>query len=355
MNSSENLDILANEIFDTTPLPRRVSFEECLEMACNIQEIRELKKAKDVAIFAHSYVNSEILRFVSDVTGDSLHLANEAKNRPEKNFVFAAVKFMAETAKIINPLKSVYLSATDGGCTLASSITVEEIQTLRARYPQSTFVCYVNTTAEVKALCDVSVTSTNALRVILNIPNNEIFFLPDRFMGENLSVALKASGSTKTFRYSEGACVVHEQFSPQDIAYWRDKEPGVLVLAHPECPPSVIAKSDFVGSTSQIANVINTSDRKVFLALTECGLASHLQSLGLGEKRIVGSCSICPYMKSNSLKGLVATLTNLDASNEVVIPTAIREAALGSLQKMWELDRESTATAQVAGKGGSWV
>jgi quinolinate synthase len=310
-------------------------------MAGLILDIRALKKQKDVAIFAHSYVGAEILHYVADVRGDSLHLAEQAKTKPEKTFLFAAVKFMAETAKILNPHKSVHLCADDGNCSLADSITPQEITKLRQIFPRSTFVCYVNTGAEVKSLCDVCVTSTNALDVLLNIPNDEIYFLPDKFMGQNLSTAIAKHAPRKKLNFYHGTCIVHEKFSEEELDYWESKEPGLVVLAHPECKPEVVTRADFVGSTSQISRVIRESDQKVFLALTECGLATHLEHEGLGDKRIVGSCTVCPYMKSNTLKGMLRVLEHLNSESEISVPESVRMGALRSLNAMWELSAKA--------------
>lgn len=340
-NNELDLKDLAEDIYDSVHVTKRYDFNQCLEMAAEIHKIRELKREKNVAIFAHSYVNSEILRFVADVTGDSLRLADEAKSRPEQNFMFAAVRFMAETAKLLNPQKHVYLCAEDGGCSLAASITAEDVSALRKQNPNATFVCYVNTTAAVKALCDVCVTSTNALDVLVNIPNNEIYFLPDKFMGENLRIALHKLAPQKTLNYYHGTCMVHEKFTVEEIDYWRAREKDLFVLAHPECKADVATHADFVGSTSQILKAIRETPREAFLALTECGLATFLEGEDLGKKRIVGSCSICPYMKSNTLKGITKSLENLGTTEEIFISDKIRDAALESLNKMWALSKTS--------------
>ncbi len=334
----EQLEYIARELY-ASPYRAgcRYDYDQCLEMAGLIIEIRALKKQKEIAIFAHSYVGTEILHYIADVRGDSLHLAEQAKQRAEKTFLFAAVRFMAETAKILNPHKSVYLCADDGNCSLAASITPQEILKLRHIFPRSTFVCYVNTSAEVKSLCDVCVTSTNALKVLLNIPNDEIYFLPDKYMGQNLADAIEKLAPRKKLNFYHGTCVVHEKFSEQDLDYWESKEPGLMVLAHPECKPEVVTRADFVGSTSQISKAIRDSEQKVFLALTECGLATHLEREGLGDKRIVGSCTICPYMKSNTLRGILRVLKNLNCESEISISKAAQAGALRSLNAMWEL------------------
>ncbi len=334
----EELERIARELYlSPSRTGCRYDYQQCLEMAGSIIEIRALKKEKDVAIFAHSYVSYEILHYVSDVRGDSLHLAEQAKQKTEKTFLFAAVQFMAETAKILNPDKAVYLCAEDGGCSLAASISTEELCQLRKLYPRATFVCYVNTSAEVKALCDTCVTSTNAVSVLLNIPNDEIYFLPDKFMGQNLANSIGALNPKKKINFYHGTCIVHENFSTQELDYWKGRERGLIVLAHPECRPEVVAKADFVGSTSQISKAIRESDREVFLALTECGLATHLEREGLGCKRIVGTCAICPYMKSNTLKSILKVLNDLDSNAEIKISDSVQKGALRALDNMWRL------------------
>jgi len=327
---------LGQEIFEQqAEVSGRYSFAQCVEMARAIREIRILKNQKDVAIFAHSYVNADLLHFVADVVGDSLYLAEQARLRPEKKYLFAAVQFMAETAKLLNREKSVYVAADKPSCSLADSIDGSTVAKLRERYPSATFVCYVNTSAEVKSLCDVCVTSTNAVRVISSIENDEIYFLPDRYMGANLARILAETQPRKTIRFYEGTCEVHERFTVEELEYWRARHPGVYVLAHPECSPEVTARADFVGSTSQISQEIRRSSQQSFLALTECGLASHLQRQGIGTKQLLGSCMLCPYMKSNSFGGILKLLRELESRTPVEIPESIHSRALSSLERMW--------------------
>lgn len=284
------------------------SLEACERLVPLINEINALKKERNAVILAHSYVAPEIVFGVADFDGDSYKLSQDATRVQADLIVFVAVEFMGETAKILNPSKTVLIPGTNPGCSLADSITGDQVCALRAQYPDYTFVCYINTTADVKAECDVCVTSANVVDIVAGLPNDKICFLPDKLMGQNLKAELERRGIHKEFVFHDGVCYVHEQYDPEMIEFFRMQNPGLRVVSHPECHPGVALLSDFVGSTGQMIEYIRKApDSDPVLLLTECGLNARLQS-ELPQRHFIGSCSMCRYMKSNSLEGILAAL-----------------------------------------------
>ena len=211
--------------------------EHCEGFLPTIQRIEELKKEKNAIILAHNYVAPEILYGVADHTGDSYGLAKIARQSTAEVIVFPAVRFMAETAKVLSPHKTVLDPNPNGGCSLADGINAGDVRRLRQEYPDHTFVCYINTTAEVKALCDVCVTSSNVYKIIQAIDNDNIYFLPDKLMGQNVIDHLESKGVKKNIAVYDGTCYVHEEYAPDAIDFVRQNNPGVDVLVHPECHP----------------------------------------------------------------------------------------------------------------------
>ena len=283
------------------------SMKKCEEFVPVINEIRQLKDEKNAVILAHSYVSPEIVYGVGDYVGDSYALSKNALETDAQTIVFSAVRFMGETAKILNPEKTVLLPGQLDGCTLADSINGTVTRKLREQYPEYTFVCYINTTAEVKAQCDVCVTSANVYKVVENIPNDKLFFLPDRMMGQNLIAEMKRRGVKKDIQYYNGTCTVHIEYDVDSVFRVKTEYPDVKVVSHPECKPDVIAQSDFVGSTAQMLDYMMKTDGEEFLMLTECGLSARLQK-EFPEKKLVGTCTLCPYMKSNTLEDILRVL-----------------------------------------------
>ena len=275
----------------------------CASICDIVEDIRSLKKEKNALILAHSYITPDIIASVADFTGDSFELSRLAKETEADVIVFVAVRFMAETAKILNPTKTVLIPGTNPACSLADSITAQDVCDLKKQYPDYSFVCYINTTAAVKAHCDVCVTSSNVYSIVKNIPNDKIYFLPDRLMAENILTYLEKNKINKTLRFSSGTCYVHEKYDPALIDEVRINQPEADILAHPECNAGVVNEADFCGSTSQMINYVKESDAKFFYLLTECGLASKLQ-MELPNKKFIGSCSMCKYMKSNTLESI---------------------------------------------------
>lgn len=308
--------------------------EKCEELAPKINRVNALKKEKNAVILSHSYVSPEIIRGVSDFVGDSYELSKWAKQTSADTIVFTAVKFMAETAKLLNPNKQVLIPSKINGCSLADSITGEQVKTLRQQYPDFTFVCYINTTADVKAECDVCVTSSNVYHIIETIENNKIYFLPDALMGKNVINYLANKGIQKDIQLWNGTCYVHEEYDPEMIQYIRSQHDGVKVLTHPECSEKVLHASDFVGSTSQMVNYVKDTDAPSFFMLTECGLTARLQAED-PNKRFVGSCTMCKYMKSNTLDDIERVLTQPDSDDIVVLDETVRKRAVSCIDAMF--------------------
>ena len=292
--------------------------ERCAQWLPWVDKIQKLKAQKNAIVLAHTYVNPEIIYGVADFVGDSYYLSDVARKSKAEVIVFVAVKFMAETAKILNPDKRVFQTSTNGGCSLADSISGAEVAELRRQYPEHTFICYINTTAAVKAQCDICVTSSNVYAIVENLANDKIYFLPDRLMAQNLQDYLQSKGLQKEVLYSSGACYVHETYDAEMIDYLRIKYPGVSVAVHPECAPSVASKADYVGSTSGIFDYVKNSPAKSHVLVTECGLSSRMR-VEFPDKKIVGSCTFCRYMQSNSLESIAHTLEHLDPAMEIVL------------------------------------
>ncbi len=308
--------------------------EKCEELAPLINEINILKKEKNAVILVHSYVSPEIIYGVSDFVGDSYGLSKDAMNTDADTIIFVAVKFMGDTAKILSPSKEVLIPSELNGCSLADSINGEDVRTLRAQFPDHTFICYINTTAEVKAECDLCVTSSNVYDIVERYPNDKIYFLPDRLMGLNVIEEMKSRGVEKDIQLWDGTCYVHEEYDPDMITHLRNEHSDIRVLAHPECSPGVLADSDFVGSTSQLLNYMKSADAEAFLMLTECGLTGRLQ-VEMPDKKFVGSCTMCKYMKSNTLQDIKRVLTNPTDRDRIVIDEDILERAKNCITEMF--------------------
>jgi quinolinate synthase len=314
------------------------SLKKCEELVPVINDILRLKVEKNAVILAHSYVSPEVVYGVADFVGDSYKLSRDAMNTSAAVIVFAAVRFMGETAKILNPGKQVIVPAQDPGCTLADSLTGADVRRLRGQYPDRTFMCYVNTSVDVKAECDVCVTSSNVYQITERIENNRIYFLPDKFMGLNLVNEMKRRHSPKDILFWSGSCYVHEHYTAEQVFRVRSEYPEAVIVSHPECNVDVVANSDFVGSTEQMLDYMRQSRARQFLMLTECGLSSRLQA-EFPDKSLVGSCSLCKYMKSNSLESIRQALQAPLSGQVVDIPEPVRLKALKSLEAMFKLTR----------------
>ena len=318
------------------------TFEHCQRMYPAISRIEKLKREKNAIILAHNYVAPEILYGVADHTGDSYGLAKIARDSDAEVIVFPAVRFMAETAKILNPDKTVIDPNPDGGCSLADGITAADVRRLRKEFADHTFVCYINTTAEVKALCDVCVTSSNVYHIVETIDNDNIYFLPDKLMAMNVIDYLQNRGVKKNISWYDGTCYVHEEYAADAIDFVRSGNPGVDVLVHPECQPAVVQKADFVGSTTNMLNHVRESSDETFFLLTECGLTGILQS-EFPDKRFVGSCTMCKYMKTNSLQDVLQALENPRPDQIIQLSPEVQQNALRCVERMFEYAEKTSS------------
>jgi quinolinate synthase len=335
MISAENLHHKLKNIKSVCP-GCDYSISKCEEFVPLINRINELKKEKNAVLLVHSYVNPEIIYGVADFVGDSYGLSKDAKKSNADIIVFVAVKFMGETAKILNPEKEVLIPNELNGCSLADSITGKDVLSLKKQYPDHAFVCYINTTADVKAECDVCVTSSNVYNIIEKYPSDKIFFVPDKLMGLNIIEEMDKRGVKKNIRLWNGTCYVHEEFKPETVYSIKFQYKDLKVLAHPECSPEILHMSDFVGSTSQLLNYMKSaSNADNFLILTECGIASRIQ-IEMPEKKIVGLCNMCKYMKSNTLEDILRVLKNPQEKDKIKIDETIRKKALKCVEAMFK-------------------
>jgi quinolinate synthase len=318
------------------PRGKKWNLDTCREIAPLTLEINRLKAEQGAVILAHSYVEPEIIYGVADFRGDSYFLSMKAKESQAKVIVFAGVVFMAETAKILSPDATVVVPDRGSGCTLADSITGEQVRKLKELYPDATVVCYINSTAEVKAESDVCVTSGNVYHIVSNLPSKRVLFVPDRLMGQNLRDELKRRGVDKEIITSDGTCVVHDEFTPADIALARRQFPGLKVVAHPECTPEVARVADFVGSTGAMMKYVQSTPAPYFLMLTECGLVGRLQ-VEAPEKSFIGGCRLCPYMKLNSLEKVLEALRAPRPEQIVTLDETVRRRAARCIERMFEL------------------
>jgi len=321
---------------DCDPRGKRWNLDTCREIAPLTLEINRLKREKNAVILAHSYVEPEIIYGVADFRGDSYFLSVKAKEARASTIVFAGVVFMAETAKILSPAAAVLVPDRESGCSLADSLTGDDLRKLKRLYPDATVVCYINSTADVKAESDVCVTSGNVYHIVANLPARRVLFVPDRLMGQNLRAELKRRGVDKEIITSDGTCMVHDQFGPADIAAARAQFPGLKVVAHPECAAEVAAAADVAGGTGAMMKYVKSTGAPYFLMLTECGLVGRLQ-VESPEKAFIGGCRLCPYMKLNSLEKIRDALTAPRPEQLVTLDEDIRRRAARCIERMFEL------------------
>jgi len=295
-----------------------------------IAEINRLKREKDAVILAHNYMTPEIFHCVGDFVGDSLALAREAARTNAKVIVQAGVHFMAETSKILSPEKTVLIPSMEAGCSLASSITGADVRLLKQNYPGLPVVTYVNTSADVKAESDICCTSGNAVKVVEAIARDfgtgTVIMIPDKYLARN--VAAKTGVKVITW---EGACEVHERFTAQEIRDYRSAHPGITVLAHPECPPEVVAEADFAGSTAAMINYVGDRKPSRVVMITECSMSDNV-AVEHPEVEFVRPCNLCPHMKRITLDGILHSLQTM--SHEVIVPADIAARAKAPIDRM---------------------
>lgn len=294
-----------------------------------IRAIEQLKREREAVVLAHNYMTPEIFHGISDVSGDSLQLAIEATRAPQPVIVQCGVHFMAETSKILNPEKTVLIPDSRAGCSLAASITAADVERLRAQYPGAKVVSYVNTTAEVKAASDICCTSSNALEVVEAMPGDTVIMTPDGFLARNI-----AAQSTKRIVWWEGTCIVHERFTAEELRAYRESDPGVVIIAHPECPPEVIAEADFSGSTAGMIGWVRRNRPAKVVMVTECSMSDNVAA-ELPETEFVRPCNICPHMKRITLENVLWSLHSM--TEEVTVAEEHIEPARRAVEAMIEL------------------
>lgn len=318
------------------PKGRKWNLATCREIAPLTLEINQLKKEKNAVILTHSYVEPEIVYGVGDFKGDSYFLSQKAKEAQADVIFFAGVVFMAETAKILSPAATVIVPDRGSGCSLADSITGADVKRMKALYPDAAVVCYINSTAEVKAECDVCVTSGNVYDIVAALPQERIVFVPDRLMADNIRNELRQRGVNKEIISSDGTCMVHEEFDVAQIKQARAQFPGLKVVSHPECTEEVARASDFVGSTGEMMKYVKSTSAPYFLMLTECGLVGRLE-VEDPEKNFIGGCRLCPYMKLNSLEKIRDALRAPRPEQIVTLDEDLRQRAARCIDRMFEL------------------
>ena len=298
-----------------------------------IFQINRLKAEKDAVILAHNYQTPQIYHGVADIVGDSLQLAIEATKVRQQVIVQCGVHFMAETSKLLNPDKTVLIPDSRAGCSLAESITVEDVMAMRQMHPGVPVVTYVNTSAAVKAVTDVCCTSSNALDIVNRVDGDTVIMIPDQYLAKN--TAKKTSKKIITWA---GACEVHETFTAEDISELRHAYPTAKIIAHPECPPEVIDAVDFAGSTAAMIDWVKTNRPARVVMVTECSMSDNVASETTGVDFLRG-CNICPHMKRINLENVLWSLHTM--SEEVTVPAEIIPAARQAVERMIEMSRKS--------------
>tara|TARA_B100000029_G_scaffold508604_1_gene595906 strand:+ start:104 stop:1093 length:990 start_codon:yes stop_codon:yes gene_type:complete len=296
-----------------------------------IYEINKIKKEKNAVILAHNYQTPEIYHGISDFSADSLALAVEAAKTKADIIVMCGVHFMAETAKLMSPEKKVLLPDMDAGCSLSSSINGEDVRNLKKMYPGVPVVSYVNTSADVKAETDVCCTSANALKIVKSLGVKKVIFLPDDFLAKYV-----ASQTDIEIISWKGTCEVHEKFTDEEINEIRINNPGIKIIAHPECPPDVIKASDFAGSTSGMIKYVKDNQPKKVMMVTECSMSDNVR-IDNPNVEFIRPCNLCPHMKKITLPKILSCLKN--ETNEIIMEQNIIEKARKSVERMAEIGR----------------
>ncbi len=294
--------------------------------APEIDAINRLKRERNAIVLAHNYQSPEIFHGVADIVGNSLALAREAAKSDADVIVLAGVHFMAETAKLVNPEKTVLMPDMEAGCSLASSITGQDVRDLKAKYPGVPVVTYVNTSAEVKAESDICCTSGNVIKVIESLGVPRVLCIPDEYLANYVST--KTDVEILTWK---GRCEVHEEFTAEDINIFRETMDDVVVVAHPECPPEVIAAADFAGSTAEMTDYVRTHRPARVMLLTECSMSSNIAA-EVPEVEFMPSCGLCPHMKRITLPKIRRALETM--SPEIFVDQDVAARARAAVERM---------------------
>ena len=296
-----------------------------------IHRINKLKKEKNATILAHNYQTPEIYHGIADVAADSLALAIEASKTKSDIIIMCGVHFMAETVKLMNPQKKVLLPDMSAGCSLSSSITGKDVRLLKKKYPGVPVVSYVNTSADVKAETDICCTSANALKIVNSLGVKKVIFLPDDYLAKYV-----ASQTNIEIISWKGTCEVHEQFNDEEINEIRKNNPGIKIIAHPECPPDVIKASDFAGSTAGMIKYVSDNQPKKVMMVTECSMSDNVQ-VDNPNVEFIRPCNLCPHMKKITLPKILDCLEN--ETNEIILDPETINKARKSVERMAEIGR----------------
>ena len=296
-----------------------------------IEKINKLKKEKNAVILAHNYQTPEIYHGVADISADSLALAVEAAKTSASIIVMCGVHFMAETAKLMNPTKKVLLPDMSAGCSLSSSITGDDVRLLKQKYPGVPVVSYINTSADVKAETDICCSSANAIKIVESLNVDRVIFLPDQYLANYVAKNTKV----KIISW-KGTCIVHEKFTAKEVREVRAANPGIKIIAHPECPPDVISVSDFTGSTAGMIDYVSKNKPKKVMLVTECSMSDNVEADNPNVE-FIKPCNLCPYMKKINLEKILNCLEN--ETNEIIIDKKIADFARQSVQRMIEIGR----------------
>ena len=296
-----------------------------------VAAINDLKKQRNAVVLAHNYQTPEIFHCVADISGDSLALARRAAETDAEVIVLAGVHFMAETAKLLNPEKIVLIPDERAGCSLAESITAENVRQLRQKYPGVPVVTYVNTSAEVKAESDICCTSGNAVAVVESLGAEKVIFIPDEYLA-----AYVAQQTDVEIIPWQGHCEVHERFTAEELEQYRENYDHLSIIAHPECPPDVLKAADFVGSTAQMQNYVQSQRPSRVLMVTECSMSDNVAA-DITDVEFIRPCNLCPHMKRITLKNIYQALETLEP--RVEIDPSVAERARRSVERMLALGR----------------
>lgn len=320
MNDHVSVSQLYDRVAKVMPKAEWLGFED------DVAAILELKQKRNAVILAHNYQTPEIFHCVADIVGDSLALARKAAEVDADVIVLAGVHFMAETAKLLNPGKTVLIPDMGAGCSLADSITPEDVALLREAHPGVPIITYVNTSAAVKAASDICCTSGNAKKVVESLGVPRVLMIPDEFLAQNV-----ARETDVEILAWHGHCEVHERFTPDDIRELRESHPGVVVLAHPECPPEVVEAADFAGSTAVMSDYVGKKKPQRVVLLTECSMSDNV-AVDHPDVEFIRPCNLCPHMKRITLANIRDALEN--NRHEVTVDAALMEPARRAVERM---------------------
>ena len=332
-NGTQDEDLMTPTTLTILPVEERldgiVPDVERIVLEPLIAEVEQLKAERNAVVLAHNYMTPDIFHGVADLRGDSLQLARLAATTDADVIVMAGVHFMAETAKIVNEAKTVLIPDLRAGCSLAESITADDIKLLRQRYPGAPVVTYVNTSAEVKAESDICCTSSNAVQVVESLGAERVIFLPDQYLGRWV-----ASQTDVDIILWEGSCEVHERFTGAELRGYREMNPGIQIIAHPECPPDVLEEADFVGSTSGMINWVKSERPRQVVMVTECSMSDNVAA-EVPETDFVRPCNLCPHMKRITLENIRDSLR--DMKHEVTVDPGVASRARLAVERMLEV------------------